>query len=44
MSDSSRQGDGEKGRNIRSYRDLVAWQRAFEFGVAVHAVAGTLPA
>lgn len=44
MSDSSNLGDGEKRKSIRSYRDLVAWQRAFEFGAAVHAIARTLPA
>jgi four helix bundle protein len=29
--------------DIRSYRDLVAWQKSFELGLEVHAVAGTLP-
>lgn len=28
---------------IRSYRDLIAWQRAFDLGKAVYIVAGKLP-
>lgn len=28
---------------IRSYRDLVAWQKAFELGVAVYSLTNVLP-
>ena len=28
---------------IQSYRDLIAWQKAFETGVAVYAVSKTIP-
>lgn len=31
------------GNPIRSYRDLVAWQRAFELGKQVHQLARTFP-
>ena len=29
---------------IRSFRDLVAWQKAFSLGLAVHSIAKRLPA
>jgi four helix bundle protein len=28
---------------IQSYRDLVAWQKAFEMGIAVYALTKTIP-
>ena len=28
---------------IKSYRDLIAWQKAFQLGCKVHVLAGTLP-
>ncbi len=28
---------------IRTYRDLVAWQRAYSFGMSVYRLAGKLP-
>lgn len=37
--ESARAGDG-----IRSYRDLVAWQRAFQLGLAVCRLTNCLPA
>ncbi len=31
------------GQEIRSYKDLIAWQRAFALGKRVYAIAGKLP-
>jgi four helix bundle protein len=28
---------------IKTYRDLIAWQRAFRLGLGLHRIAGTLP-
>jgi four helix bundle protein len=36
-------GNGSEERSIRSYRDLVAWQRAFALGVSVHRLTRTFP-
>jgi four helix bundle protein len=29
--------------SIKSYRDLIAWQKAFRLGVSMHRLASTLP-
>jgi four helix bundle protein len=35
--------DWREAGEIKSYRDLIAWQKAFEFGLRVHATACGLP-
>jgi four helix bundle protein len=36
-------GNGTQNNPIRSYRDLVAWQRAFQLGIAVFHATKALP-